>query len=246
MKTNLTYHGHSCFSIDNGYFSLVIDPFKNGSVPNLKIEKKIKANLLLCSHNHDDHHGIENVELKDSSYRINVKTVNSYHDKNSGLSRGNNIIHVIFIGNLKIVHLGDLGYIHSIEDMDSIKNCDVLLAPINGFYTVGSYEIFDLMTDSLMEEVMTSKCKLISAELIKREEGQDGYSVKMDGQPLGIIKVLAQVVINISNNSEIPVPVLLALLAKTAKFFQENPESVATVNVSEELGTLEKILNRGE
>ena len=109
-----------------------------------------------------------------------------------------------------------------------------------------SYEFFDLMTDSLMEEVMKSKCKLISAELIKSEEGQDGYSVKMDGQPLGIIKVLAQVVINISNNSEIPVPVLLALLAKTAKFFQENPESVATVNVSEELGTLEKISNRGE
>lgn len=190
MKTNLTYHGHSCFSIDNGYFSLVIDPFKNGSVPNLKIEKKIKANLLLCSHNHDDHHGIENVELKDSSYRINVKTVNSYHDKNSGMSRGNNIIHVIFIGNLKIVHLGDLGDIHSIEDMDSIKNCDVLLAPINGFYTVGSYEIFDLY-----KKINT---KIIIPMHYYKKENNSGYK---DDNQIDIFKNLFNDYIELDNNS---------------------------------------------
>lgn len=145
MKTKLTYFGHSCFNFDNGYFSITIDPYKNNSVPNLNIDKKIKSNMVLCSHFHDDHYGLENIDLIDSSYQIKVDKINSKHDKENGKLRGENVIHVIFMNNLKIVHLGDLGDINSIENISAIKNADVLLVPINGYYTISSYEAYELI-----------------------------------------------------------------------------------------------------
>lgn len=146
MKTILHYYGHSCFRFDDGQYSLVIDPFKNGSVPNLIIEKPIKANKVLLSHHHDDHDCVENVQLISSSFDVNVDKINSFHDKVNGKERGNNVIHVILRNGLKIVHLGDLGDIDSIEDIFKIKNADVVLIPINGYYTIGAEEAYELIS----------------------------------------------------------------------------------------------------
>ncbi|MGM9874150.1 MAG: MBL fold metallo-hydrolase [Bacilli bacterium] len=190
MKTRLTYYGHSCFCFDNGYFSIVIDPFQNGSVPNLSIDKKIMANMVLTSHSHSDHFGIENVKITESPYRINIEKINSKHDKNNGLDRGDNIIHVFFMNNLKIAHLGDLGDIHSIEDIDKIKNVDLLLIPINGFYTIGSYEAYELINKI--------NPKLIIPMHYYKKENQSGYK---DDDQIEIFKKLFPDFIELNTNS---------------------------------------------
>lgn len=57
MSTNITYHGHSCFSIESDGKHLLIDPFLTGN-PKTKITAgNVKADFILVSHGHSDHIG---------------------------------------------------------------------------------------------------------------------------------------------------------------------------------------------
>ena len=50
---NIIWHGHSCFEITGKDGTIVFDPYQANSVPGLN-SLKLKANLVLCSHEHDD------------------------------------------------------------------------------------------------------------------------------------------------------------------------------------------------
>ena len=55
----LTWLGHACFKLESIDGTIIFDPFKNNSVPGLK-EIREHADLVLCSHEHDDHqYGME-------------------------------------------------------------------------------------------------------------------------------------------------------------------------------------------
>lgn len=179
MKTKLHYYGHSCFGFDDGTFSIIIDPYKDNSVPNLTLDNNLKANLVLCSHSHDDHDAVDKVNIINTSNNIDVIKIHSFHDKRHGLERGDNIIHVIKKNGLKIVHLGDLGDINSIEDINLIKNSDVLLIPINGFYTIGPKEAVELI--NLINP------KLVIPMHYYKKEFNSGYK---DGNQIEIFKSL--------------------------------------------------------
>ena len=55
----IEYLGHSCFRLDD---ELVIDPYKDGSVPGLP-ELRSPATKVICSHEHADHSGRECVVI---------------------------------------------------------------------------------------------------------------------------------------------------------------------------------------
>lgn len=134
---NIKYVGHACFKITEGDFSIVTDPYADGSVPGLKNMLET-ANLVICSHGHMDHHGLDNVKI--SEVRIDtpfeISGIRTYHDDKEGTLRGPNEITIMKAGGRTIVHMGDIGCMLSEEELDKLRGCDLLLIPVGGFFTI--------------------------------------------------------------------------------------------------------------
>lgn len=64
-QVKITWHGHSCFKIEDEGFSIVIDPYLDGKVPGLK-NLRLEASSVICSHDHDDHGYVEAVTIVDT------------------------------------------------------------------------------------------------------------------------------------------------------------------------------------
>lgn len=139
----LIWHGHACFSLISANGTLVIDPYQDGSVPGLT-PLRLTGDLVLCSHEHFDHCARETVTLTHQPHSFNVFAIETYHDDKQGTLRGPNRIHIIQVEGMKVVHLGDLGCPLKEDEIETLKNCDVLMIPVGGFYTIDAslaYEI---------------------------------------------------------------------------------------------------------
>ena len=131
----IEYLGHACFLIDG---NLVIDPYKDGSVPGLSL-LRVSAAKVICSHGHADHSGVECVELVGSpaDCKLEIREVPSFHDDQGGALRGPNTIFVITSPDgEKLVHLGDLGHFPNEEQLAAISDADYLLIPVGGHFTI--------------------------------------------------------------------------------------------------------------
>jgi L-ascorbate metabolism protein UlaG (beta-lactamase superfamily) len=117
-----------------------------------------QADLVLISHEHDDHnqpqaltdsakakviHGLtvkgkrqDWAKIDEKFQGIHIKTVPSFHDAEEGIKRGKNSIFVVEVDGLKIVHLGDLGHVLDEEQIKAIGNVDILMIPVGGIYTI--------------------------------------------------------------------------------------------------------------
>ena len=128
----IEWFGHSCFRI-NG--SLVIDPYRDGSVPGYA-PLRLTADKVICTHEHADHSGRECVELSGKECALTIDSVASWHDNQQGALRGPNTIFVVSDGAEKLVHLGDLGHFPNDEQLAAIRDADYLLIPVGGHYTI--------------------------------------------------------------------------------------------------------------
>lgn len=137
--------GHSCFLCvsDNGSF--VFDPYSDNSVPGLTCPN-IKCDKLLISHDHHDHNAKDKVNGLKENNKIIIEKFNTFHDNENGNIRGNNLIHKVSIDGITVSHLGDLGQEINDEIINFLLGSDIVLCPINGFYTIGyktAIEIFN-------------------------------------------------------------------------------------------------------
>ena len=150
MYTEITWLGHSCFKItaknEENEYSLVIDPYEEGSVPGLK-KLDEEADLVLKTHDHFDHNALSEIRLRESGEEnpFEITELKSYHDSKKGLLRGRNTIYSIKTEDVHIVHMGDIGCVPSGKILDTIKGCDVLLIPVGGTYTVTAAEAMKLI-----------------------------------------------------------------------------------------------------
>jgi len=137
----IIYLGHASFLLKNDSFEAVIDPYKDGSVPNLTFPKGLVADAVFCSHEHADHNASELVKIKDNPTAI--KTIDTIvpHDPFGGSKRGLNKIRMFDMNGQKVVHLGDTGCVLDEKTLKPYINCDILLAPINGYFTIGPAEL---------------------------------------------------------------------------------------------------------
>ena len=136
--------GHACFLFKGENVSFVVDPYQDGSVPNLRLPR-VSANYVFKSHEHSDHNAINLVKLEPTDTELRYETIVVPHDHHNGEHRGLNIMHIFYVNGLKIIHTGDLGCIPAPEVLEKMKNADVILAPINGHFTISSLELAEIL-----------------------------------------------------------------------------------------------------
>lgn len=139
--SEIVYLGHASFLLKGKDYSLVIDPYQNNSVPNLRFPKVEPVDTVVCSHDHYDHNARELVNIKNNPASVKAISVTVPHDDCGGAKRGLNKINMFDIEGYKVVHLGDTGCLLDEKTLEPFKNCDILLAPINGFFTIGPKEL---------------------------------------------------------------------------------------------------------
>lgn len=153
----LTYFGHSCFSLKSRNATLITDPFSSEigwSLP------KLTADIVTISHDHYDHSASD--QIKGTSRRetpmvikhpgeyevqgISVFGYRTFHDAIKGEERGTNTVYLIVFDQLRICHLGDLGHQLSDDLIEQLGHIDVLLVPVGGKYTIDAADAVKVIT----------------------------------------------------------------------------------------------------
>ena len=177
--SKIIYLGHASFLIKGSDFSFVVDPFQDDSVPNLKFPKLEEVDAVFCSHDHFDHNAKEKVRIKHNPYPVEAHTITVPHDHENGRKRGLNRVSIFNVDNYRIVHLGDIGCVLDKSILEPLKKCDVLLAPINGFFTISP--------DELKEIVNIVKPRILIPMHYYMKQYQSGYQ---DGDMIDRFKKL--------------------------------------------------------
>lgn len=131
----LTWYGHSCFLLETAEGSVVFDPYALGSVPGWTLPP-LRADAVLCSHEHSDHNDRGAVTLSGKAPAFRVTAIDCFHDEKQGALRGKNTIYVVEAEGKRVAHLGDLGHELSAEQLAALGALDVLLIPVGGFFTI--------------------------------------------------------------------------------------------------------------
>lgn len=136
-KLTITWFGHSCFMVETGGYSVVLDPYEHEKVPGLN-PLRLEADEVLCSHEHGDHNFRGAVTLKNrniaSPFRIQV--ISAYHDDELGKLRGESKIHILDDETFRVAHMGDLGCDLTAEQREQLTGLDIMMIPVGGYYTI--------------------------------------------------------------------------------------------------------------
>ena len=134
----ITYHGHSCFTIESNGYSVVTDPY--AEVDGIEMPK-LTANAVYCSHEHFDHNYRDGVEIVDGvGSGMFVSLMHVFHDDQEGALRGRNDVMIFSAEGKKAVHMGDIGHDLPDEMIAALGHVDVLMIPVGGFFTIDAYQ----------------------------------------------------------------------------------------------------------
>jgi L-ascorbate metabolism protein UlaG (beta-lactamase superfamily) len=148
------WFGQSAFRLEAAEGTVVIDPF--GRLPESVAARGINfgyppvegvsADLVLVTHEHFDHNGVEGIEGDPAVVRLagthetplgTVVGVASEHDPDAGVRRGPNAIYRFELGGLQIAHFGDFGQpALRPEQAAALQGIDVLFVPVGGGPTI--------------------------------------------------------------------------------------------------------------
>ena len=146
-QLTLRGHGHACFTLTCQDFTVVFDPYEDNYVPGFP-PLHLSADLVLCSHQHNDHNAAGIVSLRtghDNPFRITE--IPTFHDPEGGKLRGTNTIHLLEVGKLRVAHFGDLGCPLTPLQRADLLHLDVAMVPVGGYYTIGPEEAKALIDD---------------------------------------------------------------------------------------------------
>ena len=144
MGITITYHGHSCFTLQSGGYTIAVDPYDD-HVPGYR-PLQLTANAVCCSHGHSDHSWVQAVQIEEKAASpFTITEIEGFHDDAGGSKRGPNTMRVFEAEGLKVAHLGDIGCMPPEEDLEKLKGLDVCLVPVGGFYTIDAKQAKELM-----------------------------------------------------------------------------------------------------
>ncbi|GFZ30130.1 MBL fold metallo-hydrolase [Clostridium zeae] len=148
----IKWFGQSCFMItsENGT-KILTDPFHN--MLGYKMPE-IEANIVSTSHDHGDHNNIDAVKSDFTHINktgvfskdgIEIKGVETFHDKVSGAKRGKNKIYNFKVDGINVCHCGDLGHTLDADLIKEIGKVDILLLPVGGRATIDAVDAVSVM-----------------------------------------------------------------------------------------------------
>lgn len=135
-QLTVRWHGHACFSLTCRDFTVVLDPYEDHYVPGFP-PLRLTGDLVLCSHQHNDHNAAEIVTLRTGRPNpFRITKIPTFHDPEGGRLRGENTIHLLEVGKLRVAHFGDLGCPLSPAQKAELQGLDAAMVPVGGFYTI--------------------------------------------------------------------------------------------------------------
>jgi L-ascorbate metabolism protein UlaG (beta-lactamase superfamily) len=150
----IEWYGQSAFRLTGGGTTMFIDPFADVSglaARGLQFDYPaiagVDAELVLVTHEHRDHNGVEAiggqpVTLRSTAGRLEspigeVLAVASEHDAAAGTERGPNTIFVFSLDGVRAAHFGDFGQSAlRQEQAEAIGTVDLLFIPVGGGPTI--------------------------------------------------------------------------------------------------------------
>jgi L-ascorbate metabolism protein UlaG (beta-lactamase superfamily) len=153
---HVEWFGQSAFALTAPEAKVFIDPFGDMSAlagRGLQFDyPPIDApgvDLLLVTHEHRDHNGIEAIHGEPAILRSTAGTlespigtvvaVASEHDEQAGTQRGPNSILIFELDGIRVAHFGDFGQSElRPEQATAIGHVDLLILPVGGGPTIGA------------------------------------------------------------------------------------------------------------
>jgi L-ascorbate metabolism protein UlaG (beta-lactamase superfamily) len=156
--------GQSAFRLATDDATVVIDPMGDVAAlaarGGLKLEyppiEGIRADLVLVTHEHADHNGVEAIDgdpvvLRSTAGRLSspigdVVAVASEHDDAAGSQRGPNTIFVFELDGIRVAHFGDFGQ-RALRDeqAEAIGTVDLLFVPVGGGPTLDAQQAAEVV-----------------------------------------------------------------------------------------------------
>jgi L-ascorbate metabolism protein UlaG (beta-lactamase superfamily) len=151
------WYGQSAFHLSGGERPVAIDPFADMSAlaagRGMQFDYPpivdVAADLLLVTHEHADHNGVEAITGDPTIVRSTAGTfespigeitaIASEHDEQAGTARGPNTIFVFTLDGLRVSHFGDFGQrLLREEQAAAVGEIDLLIIPVGGGPTIGA------------------------------------------------------------------------------------------------------------
>jgi L-ascorbate metabolism protein UlaG (beta-lactamase superfamily) len=149
------WHGQSAFTLDGEAATVFVDPWGDMSAAAARgiswdyppIESPEGVDLLVVTHEHSDHNGVEAISGEPSLIRSQAGThdspvgdvvaIASEHDDAAGTERGPNTIVVFTLDGIRVAHFGDFGQTAlRPEQRDRLDGIDLLFLPVGGGPTI--------------------------------------------------------------------------------------------------------------
>lgn len=196
---DITYLGHSSFKLRGKTGTVVTDPYDSSvgfKFPNTS------ADIITVSHAHADHNRVDqiiptarrpkpfiiNAPGEYEMLEISVFGYPSFHDNDTGASRGSNIIMVINVDGVTTAHLGDLGHELSPQTIAAMGVVHVLLVPVGGVYTIDAKQAHGVIEAIEPQIVVPMHYKtaqhaaqfagLSGVDIFLKEMGKEGIEAK--------------------------------------------------------------------
>jgi L-ascorbate metabolism protein UlaG (beta-lactamase superfamily) len=151
------WYGQSAFRLSAAGTTVAIDPFGDmsglASARGMQFDyppiEGVEAQLLLVTHEHIDHNGVEAIGgdpaiLRSTAGKLEspigeVTAIVSEHDESAGTERGPNTIFVFELDGVRVAHFGDFGQRElRPEQAAAIGAADLLILPVGGGPTIGA------------------------------------------------------------------------------------------------------------
>ena len=153
---HVEWHGQSAFTLTGDEAKVFVDPFADmsplagrGMQFDYPPIEAVDVDLLLVTHEHLDHNGVETIGgdpavLRSTAGRLEspigeVVAIASEHDESAGTERGPNTIFVFTLDGVRVAHFGDFGQAElRPEQRAAIGDVDMAILPVGGGPTIGA------------------------------------------------------------------------------------------------------------